>query len=81
MDTASAPPTLASTVRALRVTPDRLARENLAFQGQTSWEVCRQNHFELPLATGAKTLRTAKVGTLRTSQGRKARGDMRKCPR
>lgn len=33
------------------------ARENLTFQGHTSWEVCRQNHFEIPLATGWRTLK------------------------
>ena len=32
------------------------ARENLAFHGQTSWEVCRRDRFEISLGTGARTL-------------------------
>jgi hypothetical protein len=33
---------------------------NLMLYGQTSWENCRYTHFEIPLATGRRTLRKAR---------------------
>lgn len=32
-------------------------RANFTFHGHTSWEACRYTHFEIPLVTGARTLR------------------------
>jgi hypothetical protein len=31
------------------------SRANFTFQGQTFWEVCRQNCIAIPLATGGRT--------------------------
>lgn len=33
------------------------SRANLMFHGHTSWEMYRYTHFEIPLVTGARTLR------------------------
>ncbi len=35
--------------------------ENFTFHGQQVWEVCRYNRFEIPLATGRRTLRPARL--------------------
>ncbi len=32
------------------------SRANFTFQGHTSWEMCRYNRIEIPLAAGGRTL-------------------------
>jgi hypothetical protein len=40
--------------------PSGSSLANLTFHGQTSWEVCRYTHFEVPLATGRGALKRAR---------------------
>jgi hypothetical protein len=35
----------------------RFSRAKRTFHGHTSWEMYRQNRFEIPLSTGGRTLR------------------------
>jgi hypothetical protein len=42
------------------------SRANRTFHGHTSWEMCRQNRFELPIATGGRSLRKGKPSAPRT---------------
>ena len=37
------------------------ACENFTFHGQTDWEMCRYNRFEIELATGLRTLNAARA--------------------
>jgi len=35
--------------------------ENFTFHGHTSWEMYRQNHFEIPLSTGSRSLSRTRI--------------------